>query len=127
MKIHMIDILTAVSAVFGLPLAAITGPSREAKYMPARRAFCFIARHHFGEKFADIGHFLGKRDHTTIITAVNKCCEAMDADVDYQNNVQRAWWASQDRFEARKLSTNGRFVRHNPERSARHQSQGIAA
>ena len=46
-------------------------PRRLGRYVRARQEFSYLA-HEDGASFPQIGKFLGGRNHTTIITAVNR-------------------------------------------------------
>jgi len=59
----------AAEAAFAVPLEDIAGPRRFTALQPPRRAIALLAHERLKRSFADIGHFLGGRDHSTIAHA----------------------------------------------------------
>jgi chromosomal replication initiator protein len=65
-------ILDAVSASYGFPVEALTGPSRTRPLVTARQVAMYLTRELTDYSYPAIGRVFGKRDHTTVIHAVDK-------------------------------------------------------
>ncbi|MCG8585977.1 MAG: DnaA/Hda family protein [Pirellulales bacterium] len=66
------DIAVAVAKRYDLPLGELKGPSRRRTVVDARNITAFLARQWTGQSLQQIGHFLGGRDHTTILHGIRK-------------------------------------------------------
>ncbi|MFO0873511.1 MAG: chromosomal replication initiator protein DnaA [Phycisphaerales bacterium] len=65
MTIH--DILELVSGYFNVRLADLTGRQRPRSIVIPRQVVMYLAKKHTHLSFADIGGYIGGRDHTTVL------------------------------------------------------------
>ena len=65
-------ILDAVSASYGFSVEALCGPSRTRPLVTARQVAMYLTRELTDYSYPAIGRVFGKRDHTTVIHAVDK-------------------------------------------------------
>jgi chromosomal replication initiator protein len=65
-------ILDATSASYGFSVEAICGPSRTRPLVTARQVAMYLTRQLTDYSYPAIGRVFGKRDHTTVIHAVDK-------------------------------------------------------
>ena len=65
-------ILSAVSNSFGVKSEDVISSSRKREHSLARHAVCRIAREQTNRTLAEIGEFLGGRDHATMLTSYRK-------------------------------------------------------
>jgi chromosomal replication initiator protein len=65
-------ILDTVSASYGFSVDALTGPSRTRPLVTARQVAMYLTRELTDYSYPAIGRVFGKRDHTTVIHAVDK-------------------------------------------------------
>jgi chromosomal replication initiator protein len=63
------EIFAAAARYLGVSAAALAGPSRRSSLVRARGIAIRVARLTSGRSFAEIGRFLGGRDHTTVLHA----------------------------------------------------------
>jgi len=62
----------AVAAYYGLTVAKLTSPSREQKVALPRQVAMYLCREMAKEKFQSIAEKFNKKDHTTVIAAVER-------------------------------------------------------
>jgi hypothetical protein len=72
-------ILSAVSTSFGVKAEDVVSSSRKREHSLARHAVCRIAREQTSFTLAEVGKFLGGRDHATMLTSYRKS-NVMDED-----------------------------------------------
>lgn len=86
-------IIDVVAAYFNLTPTAIHGRNRQAHVAFARQVCMYLARERTRYSLADIGKFIGMRDHTTVIHALRAVAVALAADVNVlaQLNQLRGW------------------------------------
>ena len=80
----MSALVKIVSKYYNIPVSEIRGHSRKRHLVTARYVFCEIAHNHLFTPFIPIGMFLGGRDHSSIVHAVNPafpCIEFNDSGV----------------------------------------------
>ncbi len=70
-------ILETVSASYGFPVDALIGPSRTRPLVTARQVAMYLTRELTDYSYPAIGRVFGKRDHTTVIHAVDKIAGQM--------------------------------------------------
>jgi chromosomal replication initiator protein len=70
-------ILDATSASYGFSVDAICGPSRTRPLVTARQVAMYLTRQLTDYSYPAIGRVFGKRDHTTVIHAVDKIAGQM--------------------------------------------------
>jgi len=70
-------ILDTVSATYGFSVEALIGPSRTRPLVTARQVAMYLTRELTDYSYPAIGRAFGKRDHTTVIHAVDKIAGQM--------------------------------------------------
>jgi len=70
-------ILDATSASYGFSVEALCGPSRTRPLVTARQVAMYLTRELTDYSYPAIGRVFGKRDHTTVIHAVDKIAGQM--------------------------------------------------
>ncbi len=70
-------ILETVSASYGFTIEALIGPSRTRPLVTARQVAMYLTRELTDYSYPAIGRAFGKRDHTTVIHAVDKIAGQM--------------------------------------------------
>jgi chromosomal replication initiator protein len=65
-------ILEATASSYGFSIEAICGPSRTRPLVTARQVAMYLVRELTDYSYPAIGRVFGKRDHTTVIHAVDK-------------------------------------------------------
>ena len=70
----------AVSAHYGLTVAKLTSPSREQKIALPRQVAMYLCRELAKETFQSIAEKFNKKDHTTVISAVERAKELLQTD-----------------------------------------------
>jgi chromosomal replication initiator protein len=70
-------ILEATAASYGFSVDAICGPSRTRPLVTARQVAMYLTRELTDYSYPAIGRVFGKRDHTTVIHAVDKIAGQM--------------------------------------------------
>jgi chromosomal replication initiator protein len=74
------ELLTLVSAHFGVTEQLLIGPSRSSSIVQARHVAMFLLREDLGYSLAEIGRFLGNRDHTTVLHGCSKVISSIEED-----------------------------------------------
>ncbi len=76
----MRTITQQVARYFNLPVAHLRGPSRRTPIAHARGIAIHLIRKLTGNSLQQIGHYLGGRDHTTILHAARKTVKLLESD-----------------------------------------------
>jgi chromosomal replication initiator protein len=79
----------AVSAHFGLTVAKLTSGSREQKIAQPRQMAMFLCREIAEETFQSIAEKFNKKDHTTVISAVDRAKELIQTDPEFKGAVEK--------------------------------------
>lgn len=79
----------AVSAHFGLTVAKLTSASREQKIAQPRQIAMFLCREIAGETFQSIAEKFNKKDHTTVISAVERAKELLETDPEVRSSIEK--------------------------------------
>ena len=75
-----IDIMNAVCAEFGVSVAAIKGPRRQASIANARQMFMLLARQYAKHlSYPQIGNMI-RRDHTTVVHGARRAASRVDSE-----------------------------------------------
>ncbi len=82
-------VITKTAEVFGVPAAAIRGPSRTKQLALARQAAMFALRHKLGLSLKEIGTMFGGRDHTTVMHALDKIQSLCTTDPTVASKIER--------------------------------------
>lgn len=81
------DIIETACAVFELPRAALTGPSRAQHIVLARQAAMLALRRRTHLSLVAIGQLLGRSDHTTVSYGIAQAEKRCAVDPDYRAHV----------------------------------------
>ncbi|MDQ6985565.1 MAG: chromosomal replication initiator protein DnaA [Candidatus Dojkabacteria bacterium] len=71
-KIKIPKVLKEVSKSFGVKVADLKGPRRTKEVALARQVAMYILREEFDYKLEEVAHTLNRKDHTTVIHAIDK-------------------------------------------------------
>lgn len=82
------EIAAAVAYGFEVEVSDLRGPCRRKPLARARFAFCALTRARTSRSLNEIGYWLGKRDHTTIMNAENRGHELLVCDPDFAEQFQ---------------------------------------
>lgn len=95
--VSIAEIKDAVSAVFEVPIAEIEGKRRTKRVMRARHATTFLAKSLTQDPYVQIGAAIGGRDHSTVISSVQRAEDLIAADKEFAALMQR----TRQRLESR--------------------------
>ncbi|MGB8932635.1 MAG: chromosomal replication initiator protein DnaA [Anaeromyxobacteraceae bacterium] len=79
----------AVAAHFSLTVAKLTSGSREQKVAQPRQVAMFLCREIATETFQSIAEKFNKKDHTTVISAVERARELIQTDPEFKGAVEK--------------------------------------
>jgi chromosomal replication initiator protein len=79
----------SVSAHFGLTVAKLTSGSREQKVAQPRQIAMLLCREIAEETFQSIAEKFNKKDHTTVISAVERARELIETDPEFKGAVEK--------------------------------------
>ncbi|MEL6363869.1 MAG: DnaA/Hda family protein [Pseudomonadota bacterium] len=88
--VSVTEIKDAVSAVFEVPVAEIEGKRRTKRVMRARHATTYLAKTLTHDPYVQIGAAIGGRDHSTVISSVQRAEDLLVADKEFAGLMQRA-------------------------------------
>jgi chromosomal replication initiator protein len=77
-----------VAAHYGLTVAKLTSASREQKVALPRQVAMYLCRELAKEKFQSIAEKFNKKDHTTVIAAVDRVKQLQESDAALKAAVQ---------------------------------------
>jgi chromosomal replication initiator protein len=77
-----------VAEYFGLTVAKLTSSSREQKVALPRQVAMYLCREHGKETFQAIATAFNKKDHTTVISAVDRVLTVMEGDPEVKKAVE---------------------------------------
>jgi chromosomal replication initiator protein len=80
-QVTLQDVLNAVSQHYKVDLAALTGKQRDKAIALPRHVAMYLMREETGASLPAIGHFIGGRDHTTVMHG----CEKIGRELDQEN------------------------------------------
>lgn len=84
---HPSKIIENVAKVYNVKVADIVSNSRKKNVTTARHVAMFIMRENYKLQLKDIGSFLGNRDHTTVLSGVEKIKGLITKDKDFSKLV----------------------------------------
>lgn len=87
-KIKVPQILKQVAKEFNLTVKELKGIRRTEEIAFARQVCMYILREEFGFKLEQIAHFLERKDHTTVIHAVDKIKSKIMIDEGFKNQIE---------------------------------------
>lgn len=82
------DIIHVTATYYGVSVSSIVGSDRHATIARIRHVAMYLVRKHTRESFPEIGRAFGARDHTTIMSAVQKIEQQLPVDVELQSEVE---------------------------------------
>ena len=86
-KITKEEILEIIANECGITVSQILNKSRKREVINGRFIFCGIMKDYFGHSLKKIGEYVGNRDHTTIIHAVEKYHDRYENEDHFRNAV----------------------------------------
>jgi len=81
------QIKTCVASHFGIKVDDLVGRSREQKYVVPRHIAIYLTKHLTTMSYPKIGQLFGKRDHTTVLHAIEKITKGYAQDSDLATTV----------------------------------------
>lgn len=70
--LHADDVIKAVCTFYQMKTTQLKGPKRDASLVRARQVAMYLLKSELKLTYAEIGHLLGGRDHTTVMHGVDK-------------------------------------------------------
>lgn len=83
------SLVKAASKVTGISVTDILSSRRSKNFVTARRIVCVLARRHTLRSLPEIGLALGKRDHTTVLHAMNTGDDLERRDPDFAEAIRK--------------------------------------
>ena len=81
------DVLTAVSAAFGVSNERLLGRERTREVALPRQVAMYLLREEGGVSLPQIGEYVGGRDHTTVMYACEKVTDLMETDDRFRRKI----------------------------------------
>lgn len=92
-RIRMADIALCVADYFDISLRELKGPSRRRGFARPRQIAIYLCHKFTNRTMPDLGRFFGDRDHTTVIHAIRRIAELIEAHGEVADDVDRLTWA----------------------------------
>ena len=70
--VQLADVEKAVTTVFGLASGMLQSRQRRTQIAYPRMLAMYLARKHTGSTYSEVGHFFGRRNHSTVVAAEKK-------------------------------------------------------
>ena len=86
-------VLAAISAVFGVDEAMLSGPGRSRDVTLARHAAMYVMREQLDMSLSEIARHLGRRDHTTVMHAVARIGSLRQDDPNLDQMITEVCWS----------------------------------
>ncbi|MEN9616405.1 MAG: hypothetical protein RL022_1827, partial [Chloroflexota bacterium] len=86
-------VLAAISAVFGVDEAMLSGPGRSRDVTLARHAAMYVMREQLDMSLSEIARHLGRRDHTTVMHAVARIGSLRQDDPNLDQMITEICWS----------------------------------
>lgn len=93
-----------VAQHFGVTVDGLKAPTKRRDYAVPRQVAMFLAREMTGASMTAIGDAFGGRDHTTVMHAHKAISRRMEADMDFESDV--------DACQIEAMRDKPRFYRH---------------
>ncbi|MGI4954295.1 MAG: chromosomal replication initiator protein DnaA [Janthinobacterium lividum] len=87
-RVTIEDIQKRVAEQWGIRLTDMTSARRSRNVARPRQVAMFLAKHFTDRSLPEIGRMFGNRDHTTVMHAVSRVTELMEADPDFREQVE---------------------------------------
>ena len=81
-------IMNIVAEHFNVKAEDITSKKRNAEFVQPRQVFMYLCRDLTDTSLTNIGKFLGKKDHTTVMHGVSKIEEEMKMNDDLRSKIE---------------------------------------
>jgi len=88
-ELTMVEITRAVARYFGVSAAKIRSASRSRQLVLPRQCAMLLARDLTGKSLAQIGHFFGDRDHSTVVHACRRLQELLASDAESRSHLSQ--------------------------------------
>lgn len=82
------DIIKLVSDHFNLTLADIKSATRARPIVVPRQIAMYLIKKHLDKSFVEIGRYFGNRDHTTVMSAIQKVTYLHTYDLEIRNHIE---------------------------------------
>lgn len=86
-KIAPGDVVRAVCSYYDVKVSKVKGPGKENQIVLPRQLIMYLLRHYLKFQLNQVAFFLNKKDHTTVIHAVDKIIRLMAKDSIFQQDV----------------------------------------
>jgi chromosomal replication initiator protein len=93
-RVNLSDIISAVSAHYGVSEEEVLGPSRQKEFVLPRQMVMYLAREETNASLPEIGQALGGRDHTTVLYGNQK----MAGEIERKDTLRRDLVAIRERL-----------------------------
>ena len=81
-------IINTVAEHYGVKPEDIKSPKRNSEFVLPRQVYMYVASKLTVESQQNIGKYINKKDHTTIIHGINKISTKLETDEELRNNVE---------------------------------------
>lgn len=81
------DVKKMVAEQFNIRLTDLTSANRSKPIVTARQSAMYLIRKHLDKSLQDIGTAFGGKDHTTVMSAINKITKQLDLDTELRRNI----------------------------------------
>ena len=82
------DILRLVSEHFGLTILDLKSSSRSKPIVVPRQIAMYLIKKHLDKSYVEIGRYFGNRDHTTVMSAIQKVSYLHTQDLEIRNHIE---------------------------------------
>ena len=87
-KITIEDIAVDIAEHFQINLEKIKGKSRSKQFVEPRHLICYLSKQYTPLSLKEIGYYLGGRDHTSVLHAINKITRARSIDNEFNIRIE---------------------------------------
>ena len=81
-------IINVVAEHYGVKPEDIKSPRRNSEFVLPRQVYMYVASKLTVESQQNIGKYINKKDHTTVIHGINKISTKLETDEELRNNVE---------------------------------------
>ena len=87
-KVTINDIAADIAEHFQIGLEEIRGKSRSKQFVEPRHLICYLTKQYTQLSLKEIGYYLGGRDHTSVLHAINKITRARSIDNEFNIRIE---------------------------------------
>ena len=87
-RVTIEEIQKRVAEQWGIRLTDMTSARRSRNVARPRQVAMYLAKHFTDRSLPEIGRMFGNRDHTTVMHAISRVAELMDADPEFREQVE---------------------------------------